>query len=46
MCSICGYRYTAVIPLLEEQSSDEPVVAMECPECHNFAVHPDGEDDE
>ncbi len=38
-CSICGHRHYAAIEVSVEH--DEPIVPLECTECHNMTCYPE-----
>lgn len=37
-CSICGHTHSAAIEVSVEH--DEPIVPLECTECHNMTCYP------
>lgn len=41
-CSLCGHgsdgRVRSVVPIPSDQ--EEPIVPLECSNCHNFTMHP------
>jgi len=43
-CSICNHVQVSVIAI--EESYDEPIVSLECGECHNMTSHPVEDEDE
>lgn len=44
VCSICGHRQCTVIEIDKEY--DEPIVPMECGDCHNMTSSPEDDEDE